>query len=131
MIKHLEHLEKLNLSKESFVLTGSGSLALREICENADIDIAVLPETFKELAKRFGDPNHKGTLKPNDHVEIRTDFWDITAENLFKTAEVVKGFQCMPVREVLEAKRRRNLEKDPRHIAFIEDYLVSRETDGK
>ncbi|MBU4381382.1 hypothetical protein L6255_02740 [Candidatus Parcubacteria bacterium] len=45
----LEELDKLNLPKDQYAITSSGSLAIRGIREANDLDIIVTPKVWKEL----------------------------------------------------------------------------------
>ena len=75
-LKKLQELDKLELSKDTYAITGSGPLAIRGLRLADDIDILVKNIIWEELKKKYTPYDEKHIRIGN--IEIWSDFINLT-----------------------------------------------------
>ena len=123
-------VKTLDLPKDSYVVFGSGPLALAGIREANDIDLLVSKGAFTQLQKAGWRELHKG---PNDDPLVHDVFeahqhWDFspyspTLEHLLTSATVVDGVPFASLEEVRKWKATSDNPKYLRDLNLIDNYL--------
>jgi len=123
MIRFLDELKKLNLG-DSYVILGSGALAVRGIRENKDLDVLVDKNTFGKLKKKFGLNEKKNCIEIGN-IEVWDNFkpWFEDSNLLIKDCDVIKGFRFMKLKYLISWKERLRREKDLEDLKLVEKYL--------
>lgn len=104
-------IKSLNLPKDSYIVYGSGPLALHKIRDVGDVDILVTKELKRSLKSSGWDERHKG---PNDNpvtngVVEAHDTWSFCDYNpsvveLLSRADVYDGVMFASLDDVLKWK---------------------------
>lgn len=125
-------VKALNLPKDSYVVFGSGPLALAGIRGANDIDLLVSEDLFAKLKKAGWQELHKSS---NDRPLVYDVFeahnnWDFslyspTLKHLLTNAIVVDGVPFASLREVRKWKVASGRSKDFVDINLIDQYLES------
>ena len=91
-LEKLKELDKLNLPKKSYAITGSGPLAIRNIRNADDIDILVKRDLWKTLIKKY-TPYDKKHIRIGN-IEIWGDFINLTPimDKVINNAEIIEGY---------------------------------------
>jgi hypothetical protein len=128
-------LDKLELSRDDFVIFGSGPLLAHGIRrEIGDLDIVARGASW-EWARKFGEPI--SGAEPGlplvcfwvDAVEIEIGpewyslrLWD--TDELIDNADVISGFRFTRLKDVRRYKLAMGREKDMKDVAAIDAYLA-------
>ena len=115
----IEKLEKLNLPRTEFVILSGGSLLLRGLREStADLDITVSKQLSRELHLHQCPQDEHGLYMPFEDVQMMDDM------ERFRF-DLVDGYQCETLEQILEQKRKWNRPKDQKDIERILRHLES------
>ncbi len=126
-------VEKLNLTKEDFVVLGSGILSALGIRDAEDIDLLVRPQLFEKLKNegwQYEVIEIEG--KPRDmlskgNAQVFKDFWwkdkILSPEEGIAKAQTIKGINFISLQILLKYKKSSNREKDAKDVVLIEEYL--------
>lgn len=121
-----EFITKLNefgLPKAEFVILSGGSLLLRGLREEtADFDLSASEELVRNLALENCPRDEAGCYVPFQDVQMKPDMGG-------RAFDVIEGFQCQTLEDILALKRRLMRPKDLKDIEAIEVYLKQREND--
>lgn len=125
-------VKALNFPKDSFVVFGSGPLALSGIREANDIDLLVSEEVFIDLKKSGWQElrkSEKDIPLVHDVFEAH-DNWNFssyspTLQNLLASATVVDGVPFASLEEVRKWKAASGRLKDLVDIELIDKYLAT------
>ena len=114
---------KLGLSEDdNYMVYMGGSLCMRRVRETNDLDIAVEPEAFWELAKRYGK-EHDITISLGDRkfdLFIEGTVVEIfEREDFMNECELVDGVWCQTLDEIIKMKRRFNRAKDKKDLELL------------
>lgn len=131
MIRYLDELRDLGLSRGSYAVFGSGPLAIRGIRENRDLDVLVTPAEWEELSrkhvvtKKDGRPDtiHVGHVQL---LEVGYRDWRPFLEDndaLIREAELIDGVPFVRLEHLLGCKRLMTGEKHARDVASILEHL--------
>lgn len=126
-----KHLDNLCLTKNEYVITGSGTLYAHGLISSIDndLDIIVQPEAWKKCLK-YGIPKEGefGDLIINlfnNQIQIFNG-WSITNESvsdIINDSKIYKGYPFASLEHVLSYKKRLSRSKDKFHIKLIKEYL--------
>ena len=106
-----------DLPRYQFIILSGGSMVLHGLREETqDIDICVTETLAREMGLHKKKPNDKGYYELGD-MDVMIGF------NRFNS-ELVDGYLCQRLEDILEFKRRRNLPKDQQDIDRIVDYFA-------
>lgn len=128
----IEEIKKLNLPKDSYVVIGGSSLAVRGIRETADIDLVVskdLLEEYKQKEEWHIHPRLDTTKEPgltNGLVEMYPDIGygiDDTFEEMRNRVDIINGIPVASLEDILKIKETYKREKDLRDIELIRKYI--------
>jgi hypothetical protein len=125
-MKYLDELRGLNLPKDKFAVFGSGTLAIRELRENKDLDVIVKRDLFEELSKKYPVVNvEKGGSIETGHMEIWANLepWFSDIIPMIDDADIIEGIRFVKLKYVLAWKKMRNSDRDKEDIKLIESYL--------
>ena len=110
-------LETLDLPKSEYIILSGGSLLLRGLRQaTADLDICVSEELAAKLDLKNCPKDEDGCYSPFEGVQMKADM----AGRAF---DVVEGYRCQTLEDILAAKRRWQRPKDLKDIEVIEAYL--------
>lgn len=123
-----EQLKELNLPFGKFAIFGSGPLVIRGLKEFNDLDLLVSADIFSQYLNDAGW-KLKGSREDGVLQKGRIDMaktwkpgeWD--AGKLIKEAEMVNGWPCVRLEEVLRWKGIRKAEKDIKDIEILKKCL--------
>lgn len=126
-------VKALGLPQGSFVVIGSGILAVLGIRQSSDIDLAVDGATYQALAQSSEwteeDTGHGVRLVSADGgvVEVWHNWHDTpegvwTVEELLRDAAVIDEVPFTSLERVRRWKEWRGREKDLRDVALIDEY---------
>ena len=128
----IDAVKSLNMPLGSFVVFGSGPLAVAGIREAGDVDMLVTPdllqrfknEGWTKVVKSSGDEPYT-----NGHFEAH-DNWDFspyspTLEHLLKTADIYDGIPFASLPEVRKWKQSSVGEKNLKDVILIDKHLES------
>lgn len=122
-LEKLKELDKLNLPKKNYAITGSGPLAIRNIRNANDIDILVKKDTWENLKTKYTsyDENH---IKIGN-IEIWKDFINLTPiiNEVIDSAEIIEKYPFVTLEHTISWKKFLNREKDLKDIKLIENFL--------
>ena len=113
----LDKLEAFGFPKTEYMILSGGSLLLRGLREEtADFDLCATETLMNSLD--LSDC-------PRDEVGCYVPFEDVQLKGGMETRnyDVVDGYCCQTLEDILALKRRLNRPKDQRDIAVIEEYL--------
>lgn len=107
-----------DLPRYQYIILSGGSLVMRGLRdETRDIDICVSEMLAKELGLDKKKPNENGFYKlPND--------FDVMIGMNRINCEIVDGYFCQKLEDILKYKRERRLPKDLKDIEIIEEYFA-------
>lgn len=113
----IEKLEKLDLPRSEFLILSGGSLLLRGLRETtADMDICVSEELAKTLDLANCPKDKDGCFVPFEDVQMKADMAG-------RDYDIVNGYKCQTLEDILAKKREWDRPKDRKDIAVIEQYL--------
>ena len=116
-------LSILGLSEDNnYMVYMGGSLCMRRVRETNDLDIAVEPDVFAELAKRY-DKEDEITISLGDRtfdLFIEGTVVEVfERENFMNEAELVDGVWCQTLDEIIKMKRRFDRPKDKKDLEIL------------
>lgn len=116
-----EALEKMNLPREHFIILSGGSLLMRGLREQTeDLDITVSKELARKIDLYHCPQDDHGLYMPFENVQMMDDM------DRFRF-DMVDGYRCESLEDILRQKKEWNREKDQRDIEVIEQALRERE----
>lgn len=117
--EYIEGLKNLNLPTEEFIVLAGGALLLRGIRDSsADFDLCVSKKLAKEIDLYHAPKDAKGFYTPFEKCQMMDNFEEFDFD-------IVEGFQCMTLENILEFKRKKQRPKDLADIKKIEEYLAT------
>ncbi|NGX55031.1 MAG: hypothetical protein KR126chlam2_00653 [Chlamydiae bacterium] len=121
--KKLEELDKLNLPKNDYAVTGSGPLAIRNLRAADDIDVVVRRDLWELLIKKYPPYDEHHVRVGN--VDIWGDFFHLThrMDEIIDNSELIEGYRFVTLEDTLSWKKFLNREKDQKDIALIKTHL--------
>lgn len=116
-------LSILGLSEDNnYMVYMGGSLCMRRVRETNDLDIAVEPDAFMELAKRY-DKENEITISLGDRkfdLFIEGTVVEVfEREDFMNEAELVDGVWCQTLDEIIKMKRRFDRPKDKKDLEVL------------
>lgn len=121
----------LSLPKNSFVVVGSGILAVLGLRQSDDIDLIVTKELFEKLKIEGWETSYW-----QDQVVLKKDVYDVgttwlgqTLEELLPNAQTIDGIPFLSLTDLRQWKTMMGRPKDLKDIALIDAY-TSRSTKG-
>ena len=113
----IAELKKLDLPAAEFVILSGGSMLMRGLREQtSDLDLSASKKLAEQLHLYDCPKDDHGLYVPFENVQMDDDM------SRFRF-DVIDGYQCESLEDILEQKRRWNRPKDHRDIAVIEEYL--------
>ena len=113
----IKRLEELDLPRSEFIILSGGSLLLRGLREaTADMDICVSERLAEALALADCPKDKDGCFTPFPDVQMKADMEG-------RAFDVIEGWQCQTLEDILEKKRKWRRPKDLKDIAVIEEWL--------
>lgn len=130
-LSYTDELNALEISKEQYLIYGSGPLAVRGLRENNDIDILVTEKVWKELIKKhptldsIGIDDVPRKYIKIGHIEIDSllGAYNIDVEKLFDDADIINGYRFMNLEDLLKYKIYLGRKKDLEDIEKIQKFL--------
>ena len=124
-----QELVPLQLPIGSYIIAGSGPLAIRNMREAADVDILVdepLWASLQLLHTVSGDRRNRIALGT---IEIRKDWMILTdkIEEMIAHHDMIDGFPFMKLSYVIDTKKYLGRPKDLEDMAMINSYLEKRD----
>ena len=115
----IKRLEELDLPKSEFIILSGGSLLLRGLREStADMDICVSEALAAALDLEHCPQDEDGCFSPFPDVQMKADMAG-------RAYDVIDGYRCQTLEDILAKKREWRRPKDLKDIAVIEEYLRS------
>lgn len=120
----IELLKSLNFPKSEYYILSSGVLLFYGLREKAeDLDLCISEKLFNEIKNKYNlnseNKNKYGFYKLLKNVEVVVD-----EPNIFKNKfDIKEGYQLQKLEDILEYKRKRNLDKDKKDVQNITNYL--------
>ena len=116
-------LSILGLSEDNnYMVYMGGSLCMRRVRETNDLDIAVEPDVFAELAKRY-DKEDEITISLGDRtfdLFIEGTVVEVfEREDFMNEAELVDDVWCQTLDEIIKMKRRFDRPKDKKDLELL------------
>ena len=113
----MARLEELDLPVTEFVILSGGSMLMRGLREQTnDLDLSA-SKKLAEILHLYDCPrDHHGLYIPFENVQMDDDMERFHFD-------VIDGYQCESLEDVIEQKRKWNRDKDHRDIEVIEEYL--------
>lgn len=130
-LKLLRELDKYNMPKSEYVITGSGPLSIRGIRMMSDIDMGVTKILWDTLSKKYPITEEGGVTKIRlaNNIELFCDdsFGDPmpgapTITEQVKQAEMIGGYPFQSINHVKWFKQNSGREKDLRDIELLQEY---------
>ncbi len=129
----IQKVKALDLPKDSYVVFGSGPLAVAGLRKSQDIDLLVSSDTYAQLAASGWIENDKGLAHnpvTNDVFEAFSD-WHIgsynpSLEELLETADYIDGIPFVSLLEVRKWKQTAGRPKDLKDVDLINKYLTGK-----
>jgi lipopolysaccharide biosynthesis regulator YciM len=122
----LKELENFGLPKDKFAIFGSGPMGIRGLKKVKDLDLAVMPEIWQELAKKYQvkkvKKGEKIFLSKNIEIRRRPNT-KLNADKLIMQADVFDGIRYVKLKNVIEYKEKLKRVKDLKDIELIKRYL--------
>ena len=110
-------LSALNLPKTEYVILSGGSFLMRGLrTSTADMDLSASKKLALELDLYNCPQDKDGMYTPFENVQMRDDMANFHFD-------VIDGFQCESLDDILRQKREWNRPKDQADIRAIEEYL--------
>ena len=113
----IKRLEELDLPKSEFIILSGGSLLMRGLREStADMDICVSEALAAALDLEHCPQDEDGCYSPFPDVQMKADMAG-------RAYDVIDGYRCQTLEDILERKRKWRRPKDLKDIAVIEEWL--------
>lgn len=134
----LKELKKFNLPDGEYAIFGSGPMAVREIRESDDLDVAVLDYLYKELLQIFPEKTKIGKggkeikyIEVND-IEIApaSEALYDEPEQTIKRAELIEGCRFLRLEDLIAWKEKLGREKDFKDIELIKNWLKNNKNEN-
>jgi ADP-ribose pyrophosphatase YjhB (NUDIX family) len=125
----LDELDTLELPRDKYAITSSGTLAVRDIRKAQDIDIVVTDDLWDELAEKYEVHKGKfwridvGNIQVLGKGSIYTDPKLASTKKQIEEADVIDGRRYVNLETVKKFKKALGREKDQKDIKLIEQYL--------
>ncbi len=120
----LEKLESLGYPRSEYIILSGGSMLLRGLRKvTADIDLSVSAALAERLDLAHRPTNWKGNYEPCEDVELKAGMEG-------RSFDLVDGYQCQTLEDVLALKRSLQRPKDFADIDVIEKYLSEKRSDN-
>ncbi|MEJ2292069.1 MAG: hypothetical protein P8Y13_10265 [Deinococcales bacterium] len=118
----VQRLRALGLPSGTYVVHGSGALLLRGVVEHAaDVDVLARGDGWHRACSLA--PVQRGerdaAVRPWPDVEVWDGWLGDDVDALIDGAELVDGWPCVPLQEVLAFKERLGRPKDRAHIVLL------------
>lgn len=124
----MDRLVALDLPPGDFAVHGSGALLLRGMVDTVtDLDVVARAAAWQRACE-LGPVEHGAldpVVRPRGDVEIWGGWLGDDIDALIGGAEIVEGWPCVRLAEVLAFKERLARPKDRRHIALLRAVLRS------
>ncbi len=138
---YFEELEKLDLPREDFAISGSCPLVIRGLKQkNSDIDIVVKKKLWDKLSKIYpvtvkNIGNRKREFILIGHIDLAYSmvaFFD-DCEKVIDRADLVEGYRFVNLDDTKYWKSYLNRDKDVKDLEKIEEYLsrINKDNDAK
>ena len=119
------------------MVIGGASLAIRGIRDAKDVDILVLPETFKKLRLTWGidkefhkkwgrERLRKNSVEIYNDVYIDMDKAYLDPYKLVASSEIVEGIPIQELENLLICKLDCTREKDAKDVLLIKKHIKSK-----
>ena len=113
----IERLESFGLPKTEYMILSGGSLLLRGLREEtADFDLCVSEALASDLDLANCAKDELGCFVPFEDVQMKLGMEE-------RSFDVVGGYNCQTLEDILALKRRLRRPKDIPDIEVIEAYL--------
>ena len=113
----IEALKKLDLPPEEFVILSGGSMLMRGLREQtSDLDLSASKHLAAELDLYSCPKDKAGLYVPFDNVQMNDDMEQFSFD-------IIDGYQCESLEDILRQKREWNRPKDQADIKVILEYL--------
>ncbi len=129
----VKEVKKLGLPKGSYIVFGSGALAMRGIRETKDIDLVVTKKVYNNLKKEGWKEEEPLEGRPvvtsgNYEAAPAWNFGDYnpSLKELLETADYIDGVPFANLREVIKWKKAFGRENDLKDIKLIKNYLEAK-----
>ena len=110
-------LQKLALPAEEYVILSGGSLLMRGLREHtSDLDLSASRKLAADLHLYQCPKDEAGLYMPFENVQMMDDMETFHFD-------VIDGYQCESLEDILRQKRQWNRPKDQKDIAVIEAFL--------
>lgn len=119
----LQELKGLNLPLGHYAIFGSGPMAVRNIRETDDLDIAVSDQLWQEFANKYPTKKENERVIQVGNIEICKD---VVNEEIIARADIIEGFPFFTLEDLMEFKKTLNRDKDKKDIKLIEEYLYKK-----
>lgn len=106
------------LPKFEFIILAGGSMVMHRLRdETQDVDICVTESLAEKLGLAGKEPNEKGYYELSEDMDVMVGLDKVNCE-------VVDGYLCQRLDDLLKFKSKRDLPKDQRDIKAIIDYFM-------
>jgi len=128
-VELLKELDDLDLPKNQYAITASGSLAVRGIRDSKDIDIIVTEELWERIASKYEVKKEKFSMFNAGSIQVLGNGSNFTNPVLKSTreqienADVVDGRRYVKLETVKKFKKDLGRDKDIRDIELIDAYI--------
>lgn len=125
----LKEFAKLNIPDGQYAIYGSGPLAIREIRDARDLDVAVKDRFYADMVNMHPE-KEKGKIElSGGKIEIYPAWNSLmdNAEEAIDRAELIRGFRFVKLEDIIEWKQKMGRDKDKRDIELIKKYHDLRE----
>ena len=113
----ISRLEKINLPKCEYIIMSGGSLLMHGLRKTtADLDLCVTKKLAKEIDLYNAPKDEKGFFVPFEDCQIFDDFDKFDFD-------VIDGYQCESLPNILEFKLKANRPKDQKDIEALKKVL--------
>ena len=113
----IKKLEAYGFPKSEFVILSGGSLLLRGLREEtADLDLSCSGKLAEELNLKKCAKDEAGCFVPCEDVQMKPDMEG-------RAYDIIEGYQCQTLTDILALKRRLMRPKDIRDIEVIEEWM--------
>jgi hypothetical protein len=113
----IKKLETYGFPKSEFVILSGGSLLLRGLREEtADLDLSCSQKLAEELNLKNCAKDEAGCFVPYEDVQMKPDMEG-------RAYDIIEGYQCQTITDILALKRRLMRPKDMRDIEVIEEWM--------
>ena len=115
----IENLERLGYPRSEYMILSGGSMLLRGLREQtADIDLTISEKLAESIDMESLPKTGKGTFAPCEYAEIKAGLKS-------RSYDIVDGYKCQTLEDILALKRRLMRPKDIKDIEVIEAYLAA------